>query len=308
MRTLCVLVLAVALLAVAVEAQTAISLPAFGSTFSSASLTRGFYFQAPVAFTILGLKVPDESAHGKQNVAVYKLTGVPPTYPTSTLATGTLLFHQFGTASSVIIPCSITFNKGDYVGILGACGDSTTMRNSYSSGSGPYATTVLGQATSLTRFITQTNLVTAKALGAYSASTGAIGRVRVYVVNAASIVGSGTGKVGTALAYALSAPSDAGLPYQVANSFGTGPIPIDARKLGLSADNLMVVSTSGLAPTVFSAYAGNLDTKGAATATLNIPNITALIGYRINTAFVTLKASAPSGLSTISATHTFTIS
>ena len=127
------------------------------------------------------------------------------------------------------------------------------------------------------------------------------------MTNAASIIASGSGQVGTALTFALSVPGDAGFPYQVASSFGTGPISLGARQLGLTLDNLMVLSTSGLLPTVFSGYAGALDAKGDGTAKLNIPAVAALIGYRIHTAFVTLSKAAPLGISTISATHTFTI-
>ena len=176
MRNIAILGLAVVLLAGVLGAQSLIAVPGFGSTFSSAALTRGFWFQTPVDMTIVGLQVPDESKHGLQNVAVYKLAGVPPTYATST--TGGLLFYKGGEPSTSTIQCSITFKKGDYVGIIGACGDSTTMRSSYATPTGPFATTVLGQSTTLTRFITQTNLVAQKGAGPYSQSpTGAVGRV-----------------------------------------------------------------------------------------------------------------------------------
>jgi hypothetical protein len=124
---------------------------------------------------------------------------------------------------------------------------------------------------------------------------------------AVSLIGSGSGQPGTTITFTLSAAPDAGLTFQVASSFGNGPIPIDTRKLELSLDPLLLLSLYGLAPTIFQGYAGVLDAKGGATAKLNIPKIPGLSTIRIYTAFVTLKASAPSGISNISNTFLFTI-
>ena len=117
---------------------------------------------------------------------------------------------------------------------------------------------------------------------------------------------NGDFQTNTYLVY-LKSGGDAGLPFQMGSSFGNGPIPIDSRKLELSPDNLLVVSTSGALPMIFQDYAGTLDAQGEAKARLNIPNIPALKGFRIYTAFVTLKASAPSGVSSISNSFMFTI-
>jgi len=62
-------VLAVMLLAGLVTAQGQLPIPGF-SRIWAASLTRGFYFQAPVDFTVIGLRVPDESKKGQQFVAL----------------------------------------------------------------------------------------------------------------------------------------------------------------------------------------------------------------------------------------------
>jgi len=121
------------------------------------------------------------------------------------------------------------------------------------------------------------------------------------------IVGSGSGKPGTSIAFTLFSPSDGGLPYQMGSSFGNGPIPIDTRVLGLSADSLLVLSVSGTLPLVFQNYAGVLDGQGNGAGQLNIPNFPPLVGLRIYTAFLTLKATAPSGISNISNSFLFTI-
>ncbi|MBN2491953.1 MAG: hypothetical protein JXQ29_13990 [Planctomycetes bacterium] len=105
----------------------------------------------------------------------------------------------------------------------------------------------------------------------------------------------------------LLSTADAGLGYQLGSSFGTGPIPIDTRSLNLSLDALLVLSVGGNLPAVFQNYAGLLDAQGQAKAKLAIPNLPILKGVRIHTAFVTLLATAPSGVAHISNTATFTI-
>jgi hypothetical protein len=286
-------------------AQTMIPIPGFGSTYSSASHTRGFYFLAPVDFTIVGLRVPDEKNHGLQNVAVIKPAAKPPAYPTTT--TGGYQFYKGGEPSNLIIPCNVSFKKGEYCGVLGACGDASMMHNSYGTPSGAFQSQVLGTATSIYRFGSQTNLVVVQGQGPYYCiDTGTVSRVEVYVASA-GLVGSGSGAPGTTITFTLTAPADGGLPYQMGSSFGNGPIPIDTRRLELSPDALLVLSVTGVLPAVFQNYAGLLDAQGKAQAALAIPNAPALKGLRIYTAFVTLLASAPSGLASISNSFLFTI-
>ena len=303
MRKTTVLIVVVLLAGVA-GAQNMMPIPGFGSTFSSASLTRGFYFQAPIDFTIVGMRVPDETKHGKQNVAIIKPAAQPPTYPTT--ATGGLQFYKGGEPSSIVIPCQVAFKKGEWVAVLGACGDATIMHNSYSTSSSPFQSKILGQTVPISRFGTQTNIVTQQGKGAYWCNTGTVSRVEVYVASA-TLAGSGSGSPGTPLDFTLKSAADAGLPYQMGSSFGNGPIPIDTRKLELSPDDFLVLSTSGVVPMICQGYAGLLDTQGSARARLDIPNIPALKGIRIYTAFVTLKATAPSGVSSISNSFMFTI-
>ena len=121
------------------------------------------------------------------------------------------------------------------------------------------------------------------------------------------LTGSGTGKIGTTVNLFLDAGvGDAGLPYQLGSSFGSGPIPIDTRLLGLSVDDLLVISVNGWVPAIFQNFSGVLDASGKATAAINIPNFAALDQLRIYTAFVTIKVGAPSNIQTISNTFVFT--
>lgn len=123
----------------------------------------------------------------------------------------------------------------------------------------------------------------------------------------ASISGSGSPSIGGTVHLSLLASGDAGLAYQVGTSLGTGPIPIGTRKLGLSPDGLLIVSTSGLWPCIFSGYRGILDARGQARAVIHVPSIQVLIGVRLNSAFVTLDSAAPSGVKTISDTFSFPV-
>lgn len=46
--------------------------------------------------------------------------------------------------SAVPIPCAASFDTGEFIGVIAACGDATTMRTSYAMPVGPYAPSVLG--------------------------------------------------------------------------------------------------------------------------------------------------------------------
>jgi len=297
--------IAMLLLAGLASAQSLIPIPAYTMTYSY-TRTRGYFFQTPVDFTIVQLKVPDEQNHGTQHVAVFKPTARPPAY-TATAYTPPLFYGTGPSASK--LTCNIPFKKGDWVGILGGCGDTTVMHNSYGA-SGPWTSNLLGSNISLERFITQTNIASNKGIQAlYSSSTGSVGRIEVYVRagSGATLIGSGSGSPGTSIDFNLKSPSDAGLPYQLGSSLGSGPIKIDTRQIDLSPDDLLVLSVSGLVPSIFRGYTGLLDSTGEATARLNIPNNTALKGTRIYTAFLTLLPKAPSGVASISSSFLFSI-
>jgi len=121
------------------------------------------------------------------------------------------------------------------------------------------------------------------------------------------LVGSGSPAPGGQVNLSLSSAGDAGLAYQIGSSFGFGPIQIDTRPLHLSPDSLFIVTVNNYWPRVFSGYRGVIDSKGQAQAAIHIPNIPALIGVRLQSAFVTLASSAPSGIKSISNTFTFSI-
>jgi len=121
------------------------------------------------------------------------------------------------------------------------------------------------------------------------------------------IIGSGSPSIGRTITLNLIAPADGGLPYQVGTSLGTGPIPIGTRTLGLSLDDLLVVTVRGFLPAIFQNYAGLLDASGKGAAKLVIPANPGLIGVRLHSAFLTLKAGEPQNIRSISQTFSFSI-
>ena len=121
------------------------------------------------------------------------------------------------------------------------------------------------------------------------------------------LVLGGTGRIGSTMTLSLHASDSPGLSYQVGSSLGTGPIPIGNRQIALSADDLLVVTVGDLWPWFFSGYRGVLDAQGDAQASIHIPNVQALIGIPIHSAFVTLDPAAPWGIRSISDTESFMI-
>ena len=155
-------------------------LPAFSSTFSSASLSRGYYFTAPTDFVVTGLQVPNETGHALQNVELIRFNPgtAPTTYPTVT-NTFTSLLRAVGQPSGSVVRSNILIRKGEVIGILGANGDSTMMHNSY--GAGPFSSSILGQPVSLSRMGMQYNLNTTTARDLWTESS-SLARVKLFYV------------------------------------------------------------------------------------------------------------------------------
>jgi hypothetical protein len=122
------------------------------------------------------------------------------------------------------------------------------------------------------------------------------------------LIAGGSGRIGETVTFDLTATDSANLPYQVGSSLGTGPIPLGKRQIDLSADDLLRVSVADIWPWIFVGYRGVIDSQGHAQAAIHIPNVQALIGLRIHTAFVTLDPPSPRGIRSISNTISFTIS
>jgi hypothetical protein len=104
--------------------------------------TRGYWFQAPVSMTIIGLRVPTSLA-GSQNVQVVRFSGgAPPEYPAD-VEDFTSLHVSTGVGGGDFITTSIGVVVGDFIGVLGGRGTSP-LEASY--GSAAYVTDFAGNA------------------------------------------------------------------------------------------------------------------------------------------------------------------
>lgn len=162
-----------------------IPVPGFGSSFTGN--VRGLWFTAPTRFSIITANVPDEANMGTQNVAIFRMAGPAPTF--SATATGGLEFFASNQPSNTNLPCVVSFDAGEHVGVLGSCG-TTSGRTSYATPAGPFASSVLGVPCTLTRFGTQYNLFTQGPAFNYpywQEVGGAIGRVFLGVTPCAGI-------------------------------------------------------------------------------------------------------------------------
>ncbi|MHC4754959.1 MAG: hypothetical protein ACYTBP_07420, partial [Planctomycetota bacterium] len=183
MKVFCVSMFCIFLLLAATEvwADQLIPLPDFERTFSSSSLTRGYWFEAPCNLVITGLRVPDESGHGSQNVELVRFDGKvpPPVFPSDTNSFVSLA--QFiDEPSANILPVNIPVSSGDVIGVLGAAG-TDTMHNSYGP-AGPFVSEIFGLPVTLTRMGMQHNLYMNPARNLWQESAGPVGRVEMWVV------------------------------------------------------------------------------------------------------------------------------
>ncbi|HEX6810311.1 MAG TPA: PKD domain-containing protein [Planctomycetota bacterium] len=166
-----------------------IPVPPAGPTFSSSVATRGFWFQAPTRFSFIAASVPD-LVLCPQNVAIFRLPAAPPvSWPT---ASGGLEFFALGQPAASPVPCAISYEVGEYVGVLGACGMGT-LTSSLGAPAGPYASSVLGVPTTLTCFGMPFNINTSGADHVYLQDPGAPVSRWILEVSACVAIPYGTG-------------------------------------------------------------------------------------------------------------------
>lgn len=156
-----------------------LAMPAHSSIYTG--FARGYWFTAPVSFTITGLRVPTDAGTGPQYIQVMKLNTTPPIAFTAQSSNFTNLFYISGATSGTIVPASISVNAGDVIGILGATGG-TGQSCSYHNGT-IYSTLLAGFPVTLARFGYQGSINTGAAplyWGEASTTAGQIGRVEMY--------------------------------------------------------------------------------------------------------------------------------
>nr|MCU0441018.1 hypothetical protein [Bacteroidia bacterium] len=159
-------------------AQTLMPLPAHSSVFTS-TLTRGFWFVAPVDFTISGLRVPTDPGSGDQYIQVMRFASTVPAFPT-VIQPQTTLGYFTAIAGTGIITTNISVSAGDVIGILGGrLTTGTTLAQSYAA-TGTFATDILGNPVTITRLIHQASIVAGQAGDVSSETGGSLGRIEMY--------------------------------------------------------------------------------------------------------------------------------
>lgn len=162
------LVLAPALAA----AQTQIPLPGQTGTFSTNA--RGFWFTSPSNIVITGLRVPTDADSGPQSIELVRFNSGPPPIFSTTTNDFTSLFRVVNDATTNILPVSIPVATGDVIGVLGV----RSNVNSYAPS--PAASTIDGNAVTLTRLGMQFPLSTNTARELWTETGGSISRAEIY--------------------------------------------------------------------------------------------------------------------------------
>jgi hypothetical protein len=156
--------------------QTMMPLPAYGSSYSGA-MVRGYYFQAPVNFIVVGLRVPTDVGTGNQSIQFVRFTaGPPPQYATLTTSFVTLgyWYNQPGTGQ---IACNISVSAGDWIGVYGY----RAQICSYAATSGAFTSSIGGQPCVLKRSGYQGNIdAGTPAPNFWAEDAGQLSRVEMY--------------------------------------------------------------------------------------------------------------------------------
>lgn len=145
--------------------------------------TRGYYFIAPVSFTICGLFVPTDASTDPQNIEVLQFhDSLPPTFPGFT-NNFVSLYYTTNNAAASMIPVNIAVNAGDSIGVYGTRG--TTNVNSY--GMAQCITTILGNSVTLYRTGMQFSLNSQQMHDVWSENANQISRVIMYIDGGTSV-------------------------------------------------------------------------------------------------------------------------
>ena len=151
---------------------TLMPLPEHTSTFTGN--VRGYWFTAPTSFVVTGLRVPNDVV-GDQTIEIIRFNSGPPPTWSGTTNDFVSLGRWVSVSGSAIIECNIPVSAGDYIGILGCRGTTTSY------GPNNYATTINGNAVTLTRLGMQYQLPTNVAQDVFQEPTGSsLGRIEMY--------------------------------------------------------------------------------------------------------------------------------
>lgn len=168
-------ILVVSLFAFAgLNAQTQVPIGPQSSSFTS--WVRGYFFTAPVNFTICGIYVPPDMSTAAQNCAIVRFTaGAPPAFPGTTNAF-TLLYQNQNYAPNSMISINVPVAAGDIIGVYGSRGN--TCINSYDGTN--FATNIMGFPTTLQRSGMQNCLQSVAMSNIWSEVAYQCGRIFIY--------------------------------------------------------------------------------------------------------------------------------
>ncbi len=109
------------------HAQTMMQLPNHTGTYSSA--IRGYWFTAPVDFTIVGLRVASQAGSGQQRIQVIRINDASPVVYPTTSSNFTTLALIYNATNGVIQNVNISVTAGDKIAILGTAGTTNSYGN-----------------------------------------------------------------------------------------------------------------------------------------------------------------------------------
>ncbi|HEX6810310.1 MAG TPA: PKD domain-containing protein [Planctomycetota bacterium] len=263
-----------------------VPVPPHAAPFVGLGATRGFWFRSPARFSVVAASVPDVLNCGLQNVAIYRLPGEPPVHPA--MASGGLEFFAPNQPIASPIPCIVSYDAGEYVGVVGGCG-TTTMESSLAAAGGAYSSSVVGVPTTLTCFGTPFNINTSGADHIWSQEPGEpISRVILGVTTCAAVpygTGSPSGVGPAAPKMRASAlpflgqtavlaveQHDAFVLQLMAGGFGRASFPLPPFGTILIGSLDLLVLMSG----------GTVVGPGTTSWSLAVPNLPSLVGASIN--------------------------
>lgn len=157
-----------------VMGQTLMPIPSQSTTYTGN--TRGYWFQAPVDFRIVGLRVPTDASTDDQSVAVVRFNnGAPPFWSSTTNDFVQLALFQ-NVSGNNVLSVNIPVYEGEYIGIIGSRGATST--NSY--GTNNFSTNILGESVTLARCGMQYDLETVSPQNLWQENATYLARIEMY--------------------------------------------------------------------------------------------------------------------------------
>jgi parallel beta-helix repeat protein len=198
-------------------AQIQMPLPVHASNYNG-TYARGYWFVAPISFTITGLMVAPEAGTGTQYIHLMK-TNFPMTGSGGASSNFTTLAYISNAPNNTIQSVNIPVTAGDTIAVLGTV---TGIQNSYTA-SGVWTTTIGSSTVNLNRGGYQGSIETAQAptfWGMPDGTAGELGRVFIYYS-----VGPCTDPPVAGTTTASTTTACTGMPVNLnltAGTFGTG--------------------------------------------------------------------------------------